>query len=98
MGILHSPHREAITRQIAELQYLPDGQGVRRPRITLCVEGNISAGKSTFLRMIKDEPFELQDIVEVRGPQASQHCQQGQADARMCYCLDTNRLCGDKHE
>lgn len=34
-------------------------------RVTLCVEGNISAGKSSFLRFLADECVELQDVVEV---------------------------------
>ena len=34
-------------------------------RVTLCVEGNISAGKSSFLRFIADECVELQDVIEV---------------------------------
>jgi deoxyadenosine/deoxycytidine kinase len=33
--------------------------------VTLCVEGNISAGKSTFLRFIKDDCVELRDVLEV---------------------------------
>ncbi len=35
-------------------------------RITLCVEGNISAGKSSFLQRILKGSVELRDIVEVR--------------------------------
>lgn len=38
-------------------------QQQRKPRVTLCVEGNISAGKSTFLKMMTR--FQLQEIVEV---------------------------------
>lgn len=38
-------------------------QQQRKPRVTLCVEGNISAGKSTFLDMLTR--FQLQEIVEV---------------------------------
>jgi len=34
-------------------------------RVTLCVEGNISAGKSSFLKFIADECVELQDVIEV---------------------------------
>ena len=35
-------------------------------RITLCIEGNISAGKSSFLQRILKGSVELRDIVEVR--------------------------------
>ena len=34
-------------------------------RVTLCVEGNISAGKSTFLRWVSQDNPELADLLEV---------------------------------
>ena len=37
----------------------------RSKRVTLCVEGNISAGKSTFLRWISQGHPELADLLEV---------------------------------
>ena len=40
--------------------------GGRKPdrRITFCVEGNISVGKSTFLRQVPSETVQLQDLIE----------------------------------
>ena len=36
-------------------------------RVTLCVEGNISAGKSTFLNLMKKTMVgQLQQVIEVR--------------------------------
>jgi polynucleotide 5'-kinase involved in rRNA processing len=39
--------------------------GDSRPAITFCVEGNISAGKSTFLGYITNNNEELQDALGV---------------------------------
>ena len=36
-----------------------------KKRLTFCVEGNISVGKTTFLRRIANETLELQDLVEI---------------------------------
>ena len=57
-------------RHLAEAQQ--DGEAAAaalanpKRRITLCVEGNISAGKSSFLQRILKGSVELRDIVEVR--------------------------------
>ncbi|XP_042035841.1 uncharacterized protein LOC121782173 [Salvia splendens] len=69
VGIIHKNHAESITTFIKECvdEELKDG-GVRpsqKKRITLCVEGNISVGKTTFLQRIANETLELRDIVEV---------------------------------
>ncbi|XP_047958181.1 uncharacterized protein LOC125203782 [Salvia hispanica] len=69
VGIIHKNHAESITTFIKESvdEELKDG-GVRpaqKKRITLCVEGNISVGKTTFLQRIANETLELRDIVEV---------------------------------
>ena len=37
----------------------------RSKRVTLCVEGNISAGKSTFLKWVSQGNPELRDMLEV---------------------------------
>ena len=37
----------------------------QKKRITLCVEGNISVGKTTFLKRIANETLELRDLVEI---------------------------------
>ncbi|GFY95290.1 P-loop containing nucleoside triphosphate hydrolases superfamily protein [Actinidia rufa] len=36
-----------------------------KKRLTLCVEGNISVGKTTFLRTIANKTLELQDLVDI---------------------------------
>ena len=40
-------------------------------KVTLCVEGNISAGKSTFLKELLKSSGELRDIVEVKESHAA---------------------------
>lgn len=63
-------HGQNIVRHLAEAQQ--DGEAAAaalanpKRRITLCVEGNISAGKSSFLQRILKGSVELRDIVEVR--------------------------------
>ena len=37
----------------------------RSKRVTLCVEGNISAGKSTFLKWVSQDNPELAELLEV---------------------------------
>ena len=49
----------------AAASLLRGGRAGGDSRVTLCVEGNISAGKSTFLRFIKDDCVELRDVLEV---------------------------------
>ncbi|KAL8160009.1 hypothetical protein V2J09_001546 [Rumex salicifolius] len=71
VGIIHRNHAESITTFIKEKvdeELKVDGQTSRKPlkkRITLCVEGNISVGKSTFLQRIANETLELCDLVEI---------------------------------
>ena len=56
-------------------------------KVTLCVEGNISAGKSTFLQELLKSSGELRDIVEVSIP-----CCQGPQCLVCCpYCNCTHR-------
>ncbi|KAL7156121.1 hypothetical protein ABFS83_03G121400 [Erythranthe nasuta] len=69
VGIIHKNHAESITTFIKESV---DGElkendvkPAQKKRITLCVEGNISVGKSTFLQRIANETLELRDLVEV---------------------------------
>ncbi|KAL3641436.1 hypothetical protein CASFOL_016404 [Castilleja foliolosa] len=69
VGIIHKNHAESITTFIKDSvdeEIKDDDSGrARRKRITLCVEGNISVGKSTFLQRIANETLELRDLVEV---------------------------------
>ena len=51
--------------------------------VTLCVEGNISAGKSTFLQELLKSSVELRDIVEVSIP-----CCQGPHCLVSCSCCN----------
>lgn len=74
VGIIHKNHAESITTFIKESV---DGEEVKddgsngdsmpspKKRLTFCVEGNISVGKSTFLQRIANETIELRDLVEV---------------------------------
>lgn len=69
VGIIHKNHAESITTFIKESVDEELKEGDVRPgqkkRITLCVEGNISVGKTTFLQRIANETLELRDIVEI---------------------------------
>ncbi|KAI4320193.1 hypothetical protein MLD38_033699 [Melastoma candidum] len=71
VGIIHKNHAESITTYIKESveEELEDSSLDAKPapkkRITLCVEGNISVGKTTFLQRIANETLELRDLVEV---------------------------------
>lgn len=65
VGIIHKNHAESITTFIKESvdeelkeNGLKSGQ---KKRITLCIEGNISVGKTTFLQRIANETLELRD-------------------------------------
>ncbi len=69
VGILHKNHAASITNFIkhtvdAELSPKEDCPRLKK-RLTFCVEGNISVGKSTFLQKIASETIELRDLVEV---------------------------------
>ena len=74
VGIRNSRHCRAVAEDISERDWEQpvlagaEGPGGRDPgqgRITLAVEGNIGAGKSTFLNLMADGSLELQDIVEI---------------------------------
>ncbi|KAG0542376.1 hypothetical protein BDA96_02G098200 [Sorghum bicolor] len=73
VGIIHKSHAESITSfvkdsvvgELKEKNEVPAMQSTRDKRITFCVEGNISVGKSTFLQKIAYETVELRDLVEI---------------------------------
>lgn len=71
VGIVHKSHAESITTYIKdrvdeELKDSSSGEKLApKKRLTFCVEGNISVGKTTFLQRIANETLELQDLVEV---------------------------------
>ncbi|PAN10155.1 hypothetical protein PAHAL_2G074600 [Panicum hallii] len=73
VGIIHKSHAESITsfvkdnvvRELKEESEVPVMQPTKDRRITFCVEGNISVGKSTFLQKIANETVELRDLVEI---------------------------------
>ncbi|KAF4373682.1 hypothetical protein F8388_010710 [Cannabis sativa] len=69
VGIIHRNHAESITTYIKESVDEEDmkisGQNQKKKRLTFCVEGNISVGKTTFLQRIANETIELRDLVEV---------------------------------
>ncbi|KAK4413353.1 Deoxycytidine kinase [Sesamum alatum] len=69
VGIIHKNHAESITTFIKESvddELKENGmKPAQKKRITLCVEGNISVGKTTFLKRIANETLELRDLVEV---------------------------------
>lgn len=73
VGIIHKNHAESITSFIKESV---DGElreedrssetiPIQKKRLTFCVEGNISVGKTTFLQRIANETLELRDLVEI---------------------------------
>ena len=62
VGIIHKNHAESITsyikesvdEELKEEDQSTNDKGVqKKKRLTFCVEGNISVGKSTFLQRIK---------------------------------------------
>lgn len=70
VGIIHKNHAESITLFIKEsVDEELKGTDTSKPRgskrLTFCVEGNISVGKSTFLQRIANETIELRDLVEI---------------------------------
>jgi len=73
VGIIHKSHAESITSfvkdsvvgELKDKSEVPIMQATRDKRITFCVEGNISVGKSTFLQKIANETVELRDLVEI---------------------------------
>ncbi|KAM7266658.1 hypothetical protein ACFE04_004555 [Oxalis oulophora] len=71
VGIIHKNHAESITTFIKTSvdEECKDTNSDAKPgpkkRLTFCVEGNISVGKTTFLQRIANETLELQDLVEI---------------------------------
>ncbi|KAM0939988.1 putative deoxycytidine kinase [Dioscorea sansibarensis] len=72
VGIIHKNHAESITSFIKESvdEELKQDTGsdlrsAQKKRLTFCVEGNISVGKTTFLQRIANETLELRDLVEI---------------------------------
>ncbi|GFZ03049.1 P-loop containing nucleoside triphosphate hydrolases superfamily protein [Actinidia rufa] len=73
VGIIHRNHAESITtfikesvdEELKEDSSNSDVQRIPKKRLTFCVEGNISVGKTTFLQRIANETLELQDLVEI---------------------------------
>ncbi|GJM92414.1 hypothetical protein PR202_ga08888 [Eleusine coracana subsp. coracana] len=70
VGIIHKNHAESITLFIKESvdEELKGTDTLKLPekkRLTFCVEGNISVGKTTFLQRIANETIELRDLVEI---------------------------------
>ncbi|KAL6848809.1 hypothetical protein ACP4OV_021392 [Aristida adscensionis] len=70
VGIVHKNHAESITSFIKEsvdeeLKDTDPSKPSQKKRLTFCVEGNISVGKTTFLQRIANETIELRDLVEI---------------------------------
>ncbi|OEL29036.1 Deoxycytidine kinase [Dichanthelium oligosanthes] len=70
VGIVHKNHAESITSFIKEsvdeeLKDTDSSKHTQKKRLTFCVEGNISVGKTTFLQRIANETIELRDLVEI---------------------------------
>ncbi|XP_062153784.1 uncharacterized protein LOC133861967 [Alnus glutinosa] len=73
VGIIHRNHAESITTYIKESvdeeleedNSNSDVKPAQKKRLTFCVEGNISVGKTTFLQRIANETLELRDLVEI---------------------------------
>ncbi|KAI5075993.1 hypothetical protein GOP47_0008058 [Adiantum capillus-veneris] len=72
VGIIHRHHAMSITTYIkdtvekelhSEESLSVDATAKRR--LTFCVEGNISVGKTTFLHRVTNEAIELRDLVEI---------------------------------
>ncbi|KAJ4962414.1 hypothetical protein NE237_022353 [Protea cynaroides] len=73
VGIIHKSHAESITcyikesvdEELKEENPNSDVKLAQKKRLTFCVEGNISVGKTTFLQRIANETLELRDLVEI---------------------------------
>ncbi|KAH6836015.1 P-loop containing nucleoside triphosphate hydrolases superfamily protein [Perilla frutescens var. hirtella] len=68
VGIIHKNHAESITifiKESVDEELKESIKPTQKNRITLCVEGNISVGKTTFLQRIANETLELRDLVEI---------------------------------
>ncbi|XP_002990474.2 uncharacterized protein LOC9631521 [Selaginella moellendorffii] len=66
---VHKNHANVIAsfiKDAVDKELESSGQASQaKKRLTFCVEGNISVGKTTFLQRIANETFELRDLVEV---------------------------------
>jgi polynucleotide 5'-kinase involved in rRNA processing len=89
VGIRVKRHCNMIAQHLLHLQQdaddadkPPQQPTQQQKKLTLCVEGNISAGKSTFLRMLTHE-LTLHELVEVRVP-CTQHETPSGAVHRCC--------------
>lgn len=74
VGIVHKNHAESITSYVKncvdeEQKEQPsldkENSSRQKKKVTICVEGNISVGKTTFLQKIATEIIELRDLVEI---------------------------------
>jgi hypothetical protein len=74
VGIVHRHHAESITSYVKlcvdeeikeQLDSNKDSAPKQQKKLTICVEGNISVGKTTFLQKISNEIIELRDMVEI---------------------------------
>lgn len=74
VGIIHKNHAESITSYVKhsvdeelkeQLDSDKESSSRQKKKVTICVEGNISVGKSTFLQKIANERIELRDLVEI---------------------------------
>lgn len=68
VGIIHKNHAESITifiKESVDEELKESTKPTQKKRITLCVEGNISVGKTTFLQRIANETLELRVLVEI---------------------------------
>ncbi|RLN23256.1 hypothetical protein C2845_PM07G30160 [Panicum miliaceum] len=69
VGIIHKNHAESIAlfikESVDEELKSTDTSKLPKRRLTFCVEGNISVGKTTFLQRIANETIELRDLVEI---------------------------------
>ena len=60
VGFRNSAHSRSVADYLDSLEWAP-----KPARVKLAVEGNIGAGKSTFLDVLCDGTLELQDIIEI---------------------------------
>lgn len=60
VGFRNSAHSRHVVNYMQSLEWEP-----KASRVKLAVEGNIGAGKSTFLDVLSDGSLELQDIIEI---------------------------------
>jgi deoxyadenosine/deoxycytidine kinase len=60
VGFRNSAHSRHVVDHLQSLEWEP-----KASRVKLAVEGNIGAGKSTFLDVLSDGSLELQDIIEI---------------------------------